>query len=560
MAVSLTTVSGPIYLPDGNTPVGGRVSFELSSWDREEGEALIVSGPVYSEIDEDGQFSVQLYTTTEGTNGVNYKMYVLWEDSSSVQSYVNNIYNSSPSPHYTKKYIGTFSLAGAGPYSISDIEIVSELESNSFDILQECAAYVLQIQDSVDETAANYVLTTADRIASAASAVTAAAARDAAEDFRNEAEAFKIAAEAAADMNLVSMGITATNTELNYVDGVTSSIQTQINSKQTLIDGKQPLDAGLTSIAALTGGADKLPYQTNTDVYATTTFTSAARALLDDADAATMRSTLGVVIGTNVQAYDAGLQSFSGLTTAANKTVYTTGPDTFAVTDLTSAGRAIIGAADAAAQITALGVTATAAELNYVDGVTSNIQTQIDNKKSGLIFIESKNLSNAATADFTGFNSALYDGYVFGFMNVLPATSGGELYLRTSTNGGSSYASSASNYGWVMTRMVTGAGSPTPDSDALDAEISLTGSGTGVRDATGSSGVCGEVKVFGPHISDKETQFIFQLCFESGGADNTIVTGSGIRYANAIVNAVRFLFSSGNIASGTITMWGYSNS
>jgi hypothetical protein len=42
-----------------------------------------------------------------------------------------------------------------------------------------------------------------------------------------------------------NVAITATSTELNYTDGVTSAIQTQI-------DGKQPLDADLTAIAALT--------------------------------------------------------------------------------------------------------------------------------------------------------------------------------------------------------------------------------------------------------------------------------------------------------------------
>lgn len=146
MSVSLTTLTGPIYMPNGATPVGGRVSFELSSWDREEGEALIVSGPIYSNIDENGQFSVELFTTTEGTNTVNYKMYVLWEDSELSQSYVNDVYVSSPVPHYTKKYIGSFALAGAGPFQVSDLNIVSELELNSFDVLLECQAYSLVAQ------------------------------------------------------------------------------------------------------------------------------------------------------------------------------------------------------------------------------------------------------------------------------------------------------------------------------------------------------------------------------------------------------------------------------
>jgi hypothetical protein len=57
-----------------------------------------------------------------------------------------------------------------------------------------------------------------------------------------------------------------------------------------------------------------------------------------------------------VQAYDAGLQSISGLTTAADKMIYTTALDTYAVTDLTAAGRALLDDADAAAQRTTLGL------------------------------------------------------------------------------------------------------------------------------------------------------------------------------------------------------------
>jgi hypothetical protein len=60
-------------------------------------------------------------------------------------------------------------------------------------------------------------------------------------------------------------------------------------------------------------------------------------------------------IGTNVQAYDAGLQSIAGLVTAADRMIYTTASDTYAVATLTAAGRAILDDADAAAQCTTLG-------------------------------------------------------------------------------------------------------------------------------------------------------------------------------------------------------------
>lgn len=68
------------------------------------------------------------------------------------------------------------------------------------------------------------------------------------------------------------------------------------------------------------------------------------------------RANLGLEIGTNIQAFDAGLLSIAGLTTLADRMIYTTASDVYAVTPLTAAGRAILDDTDAAAQRTTLGL------------------------------------------------------------------------------------------------------------------------------------------------------------------------------------------------------------
>lgn len=69
----------------------------------------------------------------------------------------------------------------------------------------------------------------------------------------------------------------------------------------------------LTSLAGQTIAADTLVYGSANNTFSTTTITAAGRAILDDADAATQRTTLGLAIGTNVQAYSAKLADIAGL-------------------------------------------------------------------------------------------------------------------------------------------------------------------------------------------------------------------------------------------------------
>jgi hypothetical protein len=93
--------------------------------------------------------------------------------------------------------------------------------------------------------------------------------------------------------------------------------------------------------------------------------------------AATARASLDLEVGTDVQAYDAGLQSISGLTPTTDQMLYTTGANAYAVTGLTAAGRALIDDADASAQRTTLGLgtiaTQAASSVSITGGTISGV-------------------------------------------------------------------------------------------------------------------------------------------------------------------------------------------
>lgn len=117
-------------------------------------------------------------------------------------------------------------------------------------------------------------------------------------------------------------------------------------------------------------------------------------------DAAGAQQNLGLQIGTDVQAYDAGLNSIAGLTTSADKMIYTTGSDTYAVTTISAAGRAILDDADAAAMRSTLGLgtMAVAATSDYVAKAGSTMTGQLVLHSTGIQFSDSTTLTTAPTS------------------------------------------------------------------------------------------------------------------------------------------------------------------
>tara|TARA_X000001382_G_C3050656_1_gene140971 strand:- start:34 stop:555 length:522 start_codon:yes stop_codon:yes gene_type:complete len=166
----------------------------------------------------------------------------------------------------------------------------------------------------------------------------------------------------------------------------------------------------------------------------------------------------------------------------------------------------------------------------------------------GLEFISSTDVSDAATASFTGFDSSKYDSYLFTCSNIVPATDGQFFSMRMSVDGGSNYLSASDSY-----RIAAVTGISAGDS----AYIPLTNTIFGGNSTEGGSL---DVRIHNPNLNTCTYVFADGILSYT---NNTVygAQGRGGKTAAAtVVNAAQFLFASGNITSGTITMYGMVNS
>jgi hypothetical protein len=173
---------------------------------------------------------------------------------------------------------------------------------------------------------------------------------------------------------------------------------------------------------------------------------------------------------------------------------------------------------------------------------------------SGRVLLATKTASASATLSFTEFNNAIYRRYEFDLEFIKPATDNVALSLRFSTNGGSTYDSGASDYTWGVNG--TTASSTTSDASIASSQIILTHASLGVGNAAAEYGVTGRVEIVGAPQTAVSTEALWQLNYWRETGTQSRINGGGTRAAAQDTAAVRFVFTSGNIASGTIRMFG----
>lgn len=159
--------------------------------------------------------------------------------------------------------------------------------------------------------------------------------------------------------------------------------------------------------------------------------------------------------------------------------------------------------------------------------------------------------SSSASVAFTGLSSS-YAAYKIVLSHVAPATDSVALWIRTSTDGGSTYDSGAGNYAYVYNVWVTGAAAQTGSAgDTKIATIDTMGNAT-------NETISGEVTIFNPSAAKFGVVGWTLLGTQDTGAQRYAI-GGGRRLAAADVDAIQFLMSSGNIASGNFDLYGLAN-
>lgn len=332
----------------------------------------------------------------------------------------------------------------------------------------------------------------------------------------------------------ISGAVTATHAELNYVDGVTSAIQTQIDTKAPLASpsltgaptaptpgvGDNSTKIATTEFVVTAALNASLPGQTSKTDYLLSTDGSNANWDNTINPAVVTLSTGGSLVGTTAT------QSLSG------KTLTT--PIFQDSSDNTKKANLVLS-----------GVTAGQNRSITVEDRNTLLMTP------GWVYLSTVTASNSATVDVETTLNSTYISYVIVFENVKLSTTNLSLLARAKIAG--SYHSGAADYQYFTTLYE---GTPTTTNGATGSSSMLLTANIDGSDTARL--ISGRMYVSDPANTNIRKRFQWEMMFKVNNTGNPgLVIGHGTdNSGNGAVTGVRFLASSGNIVSGDFRLFG----
>ena len=169
-----------------------------------------------------------------------------------------------------------------------------------------------------------------------------------------------------------------------------------------------------------------------------------------------------------------------------------------------------------------------------------------------LIPIRTQVASASAAIDFTSGITSAYDEYIFTLTDIIPATDGANLLMRVSQDGGSTFKAGASDYAFAKWGWSSTAGAPAGSTG--DTSIIIV---TALSNASATRSQQLKISMWNPAGAVLAKYFTWQHGHvdTSGAVEGAVGTGL-FKLNQAAIDGIRFLMSSGNITSGTFTLYG----
>jgi len=356
-----------------------------------------------------------------------------------------------------------------------------------------------------------------------------------------------INASAAIDATKIHDG-TISNTEFGYLNGVTSAIQTQLDAKQATITGGASTiaSADLTASRALeSNGSGKVAVSsvTSTELGYLSGVSSAIQTQLgtkltasnnlsDVSSASSARTNLGLAIGTDVQAYDAQLADIAGLSPTDSNFIVGNGSNF--VLESGATARTSLGLGTMATQasdnvsITGGAITGMSAPSAGSDVTT---KTYVDDLVAGL---KTRIITRVATTANVNLSNGLENGDT---LDGITLATGDKVLVKDQTD--------ATENGIYLVP-ASGAASRDPDFNTVDelaGQLVIIQEGTTNEDTiflctTDTGGTIGSVNITFSQVQPQFTGTVSSVAVADAGSSEFTVTGSPITTSGTINLAV----------------------